>query len=418
MYPRLRLLQRLMANDGAIYISIDDTEVGNLRGICDEIFGSRNFLADAVWEKSDSPRMDAKLFSTRHDHTIIYAKNIDALNIHKLSSSAIAEHYNKTDAQGRLYYLKLLRAMGQNDAREARPNLFYAMTAPDGTEVFPIRTDGSDGNWRWSRDKVEAEADRIEWVNGRKGWMPYYKIFAEDQTERPPETIWYNREVGSNRTAMAQLKAIFGNGKAFTTPKPVGLIERILELSTENDGVILDSFAGSGTTAHAVLNMNQKDGGNRQFILVEMEDYTETITAERVRRVVNGYGEGKNAVPGTGGGFTYYELGKPLLLEDGLINEALPEKKIREYIYYTETREPLPETKIDEPYLLGVHAGTAYYFNYEKECITTLNRVFLDTVQTRAEAYLIYADLNALSDEEMERFGITFKKIPRDIKKL
>ena len=222
----------------------------------------------------------------------------------------IPEHYNKIDTDGRRYYLKPLRAMGQNDAREARPNLYYAMIAPDGSEVFPIRSDGSDGNWRWSKQKVSENPTRIEWVNGRNGWTPYYKIYAEEQTERPPETIWYNKDVGSNRTSMNQIKAIFHEGKSFDTPKPVGLIERILEIASNSDSVILDSFAGSGTTAHAVLNMNKADGGNRKFILVEMEDYADSITAERVRRVIRGYGEGKERRGGTGGSFQLLRAGR------------------------------------------------------------------------------------------------------------
>lgn len=157
MYPRLKLLQKLLVNDGVIFISIDDTEYANLKLICDEIFGIRNFLADVIWEKSDRPRMDAKIFSARHDHTITYSKNIDALYLHRIHTNEIPEHYNKVESDGRRYYLKPLRAMGQNDAREARPNLYYAMNAPDGTQVFPIRTDGSDGNWRWSKQSVRQK---------------------------------------------------------------------------------------------------------------------------------------------------------------------------------------------------------------------------------------------------------------------
>lgn len=157
MYPRLKLLQKLLVNDGVIFISIDDTEYANLKLICDEIFGIRNFLADVIWEKSDSPHMDAKIFSARHDHTITYSKNIDALYLHRIHTNEIPEHYNKVESDGRRYYLKPLRAMGQNDAREARPNLYYAMNAPDGTQVFPIRTDGSDGNWRWSKQSVRQK---------------------------------------------------------------------------------------------------------------------------------------------------------------------------------------------------------------------------------------------------------------------
>ncbi|MGN0184779.1 MAG: site-specific DNA-methyltransferase, partial [Aristaeellaceae bacterium] len=157
--------------------------------------------------------------------------------------------------------------------------------------------------------------------------------------------------------------------------------------------------------------------GHRRFILVEMGDYAESITAERVRRVISGYGEGRKAVPGTGGGFSFYELGEPLLI-NGLLNSNVSEDKIRAYVYYTETRSPLPAPSGEEKHLLGVHEGHAYYFYYEADRLTTLNREFLRTIQTPAEGYLIYADVNALSAGEMERFHITFKKIPRDIARL
>ena len=417
MYPRLKLLQKLLAEDGAIFISIDDTEFANLRLICDEIFGIRNFLADVIWEKSDSPRMDAKTFSARHDHTLTYAKNIDALSLHRIHTLEIPEHYNKIDTDGRRYYLKPLRAMGQNDAREARPNLYYAMIAPDGSEVFPIRSDGSDGNWRWSKQKVSENPTRIEWVNGRNGWTPYYKIYAEVQTERPPETIWYNKDVGSNRTSMNQIKAIFREGKSFDTPKPVGLIERILEIASNSDSVILDSFAGSGTTAHAVLNMNKADGGNRKFILVEMMDYADSITAERVRRVIRGYGEGKNAVDGTGGSFSYYELGEPLLIGENL-NEAVAPEKIREYIWFMETKTPYTPAAGDNPYYLGQHNDTGYYFYYEPQRITVLDYDFLAVVTEKAGGTVIYADRCSIDDSKLSQMGIVFKKIPRDISRL
>ena len=339
------------------------------------------------------------------------------MSLHRIHTDEVPEHYNKIEDDGRRYYLKPLRAMGQNDAREARPNLYYAMIAPDGSDVFPVRTDGSDGNWRWSKQKVAENPTRIEWVNGRNGWTPYYKIYAEEQTERPPETIWYNKDVGSNRTSMNQIKAIFQDGKTFDTPKPVGLVERMLEIASNKDSIILDSFAGSGTTAHAVLNMNKADGGHRKFILVEMMDYADSITAERVKRVIRGYGEGKNAVPGTGGNFSFYDLGEQLMIGD-VLNENVDTNKIQEYVYFMETREPLPKSGNGNPYYLGACRGTAYYFYYEKAAITTLNHAFLATIPEKAEGYVIYADICTVPPEELEKYNITFKKIPRDIAKL
>ncbi|MEG2187798.1 MAG: site-specific DNA-methyltransferase, partial [Clostridia bacterium] len=160
------------------------------------------------------------------------------------------------------------------------------------------------------------------------------------------------------------------------------------------------------------------DGGNRKFILVEMMDYAETITAERVRRVIDGYGEGNSAVAGTGGSFGFYELGEPLLHEDHTLNETVATEKIRQYVFFMETKEPMGTGSTEEPYLLGLHCNSAYYFYYEKQQITTLNHAFLATVKTAAEGYVMYADLCTLSSEELQQHHITFKKIPRDISRL
>ena len=205
-------------------------------------------------------------------------------------------------------------------------------------------------------------------------------------------------------------------GKAvFVYPKPTRLLKRIFQLAASPDSIILDSFAGSGTTAHAVLNMNKADGGHRRFILVEMMDYAESITAERVRRVISGYGEGKHAVEGTGGDFSYYELGETLLLPDGNLNENVETEKICSYIWYTETGEPMRQSGNGNPYYLGTSRDTAYYFYYEREHVTTLDYDFLATIPEKAEGYLIYADLCTIPAEELKEHNIVFKKIPRDI---
>ena len=213
------------------------------------------------------------------------------------------------------------------------------------------------------------------------------------------------------------LKPLMRNVPQFDTPKPTRLLERVIQIATDPDSIVLDSFAGSGTTAHAVLNMNKADGGDRRFILIEMGDYADRITAERVKRVIAGYGEGRQAVAGTGGSFSYYELGEPLMHGD-VLNENVGVEKIREYVYFTDTKSQLEKPHPDEPYFMGVHVNNAYYFYYEKKTATTLNREFLHTVKTKADAYVIYADLCTLSDAELEKYHITFKKIPRDITKL
>ena len=253
------------------------------------------------------------------------------------------------------------------------------------------------------------------------------------------------------------------------------MLERILQIATDPDSIILDSFAGSGTTAHAVLNMNKADGGNRKFILIEMMDYADSITAERVKRVIDGYtqdqevvlfdeeitasnldrgaellaeakavakdakgkyssvkkpvmednhlkvvavNKAKDAVPGTGGDFTFYDLGEMLLLPNGNLNENVSTDKIREYVYYMETKESLTESVNGNLYFMGASRGAAYYFYYEKENITTLDYDFLATIPDRADGYIIYADLCTIPAEELTKYNITFKKIPRDIAKL
>jgi adenine-specific DNA-methyltransferase len=213
-------------------------------------------------------------------------------------------------------------------------------------------------------------------------------------------------------------------GIQFDYPKPTGVIEYLLSFYCTPDAIILDSFAGSGTTAHAVLKMNKEDGGNRKFILVELMDYAETVTAERVKRVISGYGEGDKAVEGTGGGFGYYELGEPLMIGENL-NENLPLEKIREYVWYMETRGAGNVASVNsngvngaDPYLLGVADGAAYYFCYERGATVKLNRALLRKLKTKAERYVVYADICLLDDSELEKYNIAFKKIPRDIAQL
>lgn len=257
---------------------------------------------------------------------------------------------------------------------------------------------------------------RFYFTNGGKGGIRR-KTYIDSVEGKPPTNYWPYADVGHTDEAAKIVKAIFGGKATFDTPKPPRLIERILQIAGDNNTLILDSFAGSGTTAHAVLNMNKADGGNRKFILVEMGDYADSITAERVKRVIRGYGEGKNAVPGTGGNFSFYDLGEPLMIGD-VLNENVDTNKIREYVYFMEAREPLPESGNGNPYYLGACRGTAYYFYYEKAAVTTLSHAFLATIPEKAEGYVIYADICIVPPEELEKHNITFKKIPRDIAKL
>ena len=275
LYPRLKVARDLLAEDGVIYISIDDNEVYNLKKICDEVFGSSNFIANIIWEKADSPRNDAKTFSVRHDYILLYAKSYHDGIMLKKKLNAVAEHYDKIDESGNKYYLKPLRYMGTADTREARPSLYFPITAPDRELIYPQKADGSDGRWRWSKEKVAAESDRLEFIKGKNGWSVNIKIYADLETGVPFETIWYNSEVGSNRTAIAEIRTLFGEEKPFSTPKPINLIKNMIDTVDSKEITILDFFSGSATTAHAAMLANFEYHRNIKFIMVQLPEETD-----------------------------------------------------------------------------------------------------------------------------------------------
>ena len=411
MYPRLKLLQKLLADDGVIFISIDDNEYANCKLICDEIFGEHCFITDAVWRSSDNSNNNSLKFSEDYNHTLIYAKNA-AWKPNFIDDPSKRKHFKNPDNDPRGPWFD------GNPVNNPswRPNLQFDITAPNGNVIKHPQN-----GWRWSMETIQGKLKTGELRFSEDQTRLIRRTYLYELGGLTPSNLWADLETtGHTRRAKYDLKKIFPEIKVtdlFSTPKPSLLIEYILRLSTDSDSIILDSFAGSGTTAHAVLNMNKADGGHRKFILVEMMDYADSITAERVKRVIRGYGEGKNAVEGTGGNFSFYDLGEPLLHGD-VLNENVGVEKIREYVYFTDTKASLPESHPDEPYFMGVHIGSAYYFYYEKQAVTTLNREFLHTVKTKADAYVIYADLCTLSEAELEKYHITFKKIPRDITKL
>ena len=421
MYPRLRLLQKLLAEDGAIFISIDDNELYSLKFICDEIFGSSNFLGTIVRATGTTTGQDSDGLGKAFDYVVAYRKSI----IFKVGGIELSEddkkRYNLKDERGYFSILQLRRTGGE-DRREDRPTMYFPIKAPDGTDVYPVGPGGYESRWRVGPETVAERIKNNElYFKKEKGqWKVYYKYYLDERTKRP-SNLW--SDIDGNKKAQIEIKQLFGK-PIFETPKPVALIERILKIATDKDSIVLDSFAGSGTTAHAVLKMNKDDGGNRKFILIEMMDYADKVTAERVKRVISGYGQGDKAVEGTGGGFGYYELGEPLMIGENL-NENLPLEKIREYVWYMETRGAGNVASVNsngangaDPYLLGVADGAAYYFCYERGATVKLNRALLRKLKTKAERYVVYADICLLDDSELEKYNIAFKKIPRDIAQL
>lgn len=470
MYPRLRLMQQLLSSKGIIFISIDDNEQARLKLICDEIFGENNFLANISWEKRYTRSNNAKKFYSLKDSILAYRKS-EELNILKEERTEKADaNYSNPDNDPRGEWMS---ASYVNPAtKDKRPNLVYTIIAPDGRKVNHPTHAWKYGYEEYLRHKKE---NRLWWGQDGDALYPRLKLFKKEMPGMVPVDLWHYEEVGTTDEGGNIIKHIFGS-MVFDTPKPTSLIEKVLKMLPK-DSIILDSFAGSGTTAHAVLDLNKKDGGNRKFILIEMMDYADTITAERVKRVMTGYpykGEKKEEIyskkltpkniargdkllaeaqakaeeeahnytkvskpkiqdnclkvigtiimdkqmPGLGGAFDYYELGPALFDKDGFLNEEVGEDAIREYVYYSETRQHLTRKREEKSkYLLDTFGGTAYYFYYEPHAKTSLNFNSPLHISEKADLYIIYADVCFLPDDYIREHHIIFKKIPRDIRK-
>lgn len=524
MYPRLRLLQQLLSENGVIFISNDDNEQAALRALCNEIFGSQCFVSNIIWQKSYSSRNDSKGIPTATDYITVYSRYPN-WNPNKLErTEEMNAKYGNPDNDIALW--RSDNAYAPNAA--THQGMVYAIQHPfTGEMLYPAPA----LCWRYGQDimleimngwceyelcdlddaerraevcnvpidkirkgvkgivlknSLEVSREAATSVYQRGQWPKYFfskggyggiakKTYLNAVEGRLINNFWPFTEVDHTDGAKKELKRIFEDAVPFDTPKPSALIRRILEIATDETSVVLDAFAGSGTTAHAVLDLNKKDGSNRKFILIEMMDYAETITAERVRRVITGYpykgkkeeeiyskkltttnilkadeilkeaesvvdkvkdkydkvGKPKIAdncikvmgtkvyeerMEGLGGSFDYYELGEPLFNEDGTLNEAVGTDKIRAYVYYTETHQHLARQQdTDYPYLLDYHGGTGYFFYYEPDKVTTISYDILHIVPQRAEHYVIYADVCTLGKEQLAKMNIVFKKIPRDI---
>ena len=436
MYPRLKLLQKLLADDGVIFVSLDFHEQPFMRLIMDEIFGASNYVSEIACVNKPSGRSDDKYIATAHESIIVYRKS-PLLTLGGFEpEEKITKRYNKRDTDGRLYREEDLRKRGTHDERTDRPNLFYPFffnqetgelivggndeKTPDGfIRIEPMKSKDIQGTWRWGQDTANAQKTYIHprYMPNKQQWSLFEWEYLDERGAAKPTTLWDFKDVNSERGTEVFIKYLGFKKEDFPNPKPVGTIQRILQIATAGDDIILDSFAGSGTTAHAVLNMNKADGGHRKFILVEMMDYADSITAERVKRVIRGHGEGKNAVEGTGGNFSFYDLGEPLLVGDCL-NEAVAPEKIREYIWFMETKQPYAPPSGGNPYYLGKHNNTGYYFYYEPQRVTVLGYAFLSTIMEKADGTVIYADRCSISEDKLAKMGVTFKKIPRDISRL
>lgn len=432
MYPRLVLLNKLLSDKGIVFISIDDNECSYLKIICDDIFGKKNFVAQLIWRSDGNFDNQAKIKNV-HEYILCYIKNADEVGLPQAIDPSASEN-------SKIYNEEVRNTVVKNGPKNPMSTIKLPIGFPCSVSdlIIKSRKDkfpyyGADAIIEGGRliNEVEVESGwsskniLIKYINNgfnpvkdTKGQDTVFEITKTGNIEMikkrgdASHVLSLLQNLGSTQNMSTELAKM---GVKFDFPKPVDLVIYLISFYCRKDDIILDSFAGSGTTAHAVLNMNKKDGGNRKFILVEMGDYADTITAERVKRVIDGYGEGKNAVDGTGGNFSYYELGSPLFLQDGTINKDIATAEIRKYIWYTETNGLEYAENEQEKYYLGTYNDTAYYFYYEKDKATILDYSFLAMVNVKNQAYIIYADSCALSDIDLQKWNITFKKIPRDI---
>lgn len=309
MKNRLEVARDLLSKTGVIFISCDDNEQAYLKVLCDDIFGRDNFIACMPW-RGRGGRQDAEHVADIHEFVLFFARDkksfVAGVEIKE------GEIFPKYDEKKQRYYkTQLLRKWGANSKRENRPNLYYPIVTPNGKEIYPMLPNGSAGCWRWDKKRMQKEIDEgnIEFLEQDDGSLiAYQKIYAPQEGDQSKKkfTTWIETEgefwlddLGTTATGSKEIKRFFGH-YAFAYPKPTALIKHLIKLSNMEEGEIaLDFFAGSGTTAHAVLELN-KDGGNRKFILCEQMDYVETVTRERVRKVIEQ----------TGGDFVYCELMK------------------------------------------------------------------------------------------------------------
>lgn len=437
MTPRLKLLRELLSEDGAIFISIDDNEQHRLRMLADEVFGDNNFVAELPTIMNLKGNQDQFGFAGTHEYTTVYAKSKELLKIGHFNVDDEDEWLE--DEQG--FYKKgaNLKSSGVNAPREKRPNLFFPIYVsiedkklyvykPNGItciEAYP-RSDSNDVSWRWSKDKMKSQINDII-VEVNDSQINLYKKQRPaigDLPSKKPKSLFYRPEYSSGN-GTAQLKAIFHN-KLFNNPKPVELIKDLIKISTDKDSIVFDSFAGSGTTAHAVLDLNKEDGGSRKFILVEMEDYADKITAERVRRVIKGLpgSRDEKLEKGLGGSFSYFELGKPIELESILSGKNLPTyEELARYVFYTATGEEFDEGKVDEDkkYIGESKEYKVYLFykpdiEYLKNTALTLDRA--KSLPASDKKKLVFAPTKYIDQDNLDLLKIDFAQLPFEIYKL
>lgn len=417
MYPRIELLQELLAEDGSIWITIDDNEAHYLKVIMDEVFGRKNFVANVVWQKKYAAANDHKTIAPMHDHVLVYRK----------SESWKRNLLPRTDGKDKQYKFEDEKGIFRNSdytcnkTYEERPNLYYPVMQPNtGQEIWPSKT----RVWAYSQEehKRHIQEGLIYWGKNGKGKVPSYKRYKHllKNDGIVPQTLWTHDFAGHTDASRKEVREVLGTSSLtddFITPKPEKLIQAVLLVGTNEGDLVLDSFLGSGTTAAVAHKMN------RRYIGIEMGEHAHTHCQPRLKKVVDGEEGGISKAVNWqgGGGFKFYRLSEPVFDESGHINRNIRFQHLAAHIWFSETRTAL--NKPAKSPLLGVHDGTAYYLLYNgilgdkrPDGGNVLTSKVLRDLPPHEGAKIIYGESTRLSPARLKEESIVFKQTPYDVK--
>ena len=415
MMPRLKLLKELLSQDGVICISIDDIELGRLLTIMDDLFGEENKEEVVAWRRRhNQPNDKSKPISKVAEFLVVYAKDLEYLKKNKgFQGIPLTGNFTNPDNDPRGDWASKPWKAGSNQTGSR-----YKIKSPSG-KIY-------DEEWLGTRETYDALlADgRIYFSSDNS--LPRKKYYKSERQEEGQcaHNFWNHKEFGSNQEASKEISEI---GLDFDNPKPTRLVKGILTIFSKSNSIILDSFSGSGTTAHSVLALNAEDDGNRQFILVECEDYADKITAERVRRVIKGVPKAKdeNLKKGLGGTFSYFDLGPPIEMEEILSGDNFPSyEDLARYVFYTATGEEFdPDVVNEKKNFIGESAQYLVYLFYKPD-IEYLKATALTLDRAKAlGAYkkkrrLVFAPTKYLDQEHLDELRIDFAQLPFEIYQL
>lgn len=415
MYPRLQLLKELLAEDGSIWITLDDNEAHYLKVMCDEVFGRKNFLSNFVWQKSYGGGSKAKWFVGLHENILCYAKNTEVFPEMWLppDPEAVKKYYKYQDEKILVrgpYRLQPLATTSMDD----RPNLKYGIPY-NGIDIYPEK------QWQWSKDRALRALENNELVFSEKNgkvtvsYKQYLKNTDGEERGRKPVTIinGHYTQHGTNESVK-----LFGQSDKFSFPKPEGLLNILLECCTDKNDLILDSFLGSGTTAAVAHKMG------RRYIGIEMGEHAQTHVIPRLAKVIEGEQGGISSAVNWqgGGGFSFYTLGSPVFDDNGFLNADVKFKDLASYVWWLETKFSLNQTEnFDNPFL-GIHEGTAYYLLYNGilgdrrpnggNVLTSSVLSHLNECHAHDGKRIVIGEASRLSPARLESLNIEFKQIP------